>query len=501
MMGAIGGGVTDGMVEARRMQADEDNRQWMAEQRKREKTQQDEADKLQQDMRAATSERTVSTMQGPTPDGEALSGYAVGDQAVGTREEADAVAARENAVPRRMDRAAQVMANAGKLDQAERYRAFAKQAREEGVGELVSAIQASSPGLDKVRAAQGGMVDMEIPADALKGFDGVGQWRIPQGTKVQAYVSKNAYGADVLDHRVIRPDGQVMVASLHDASRLLGATAAERAQAQERQDATAYAVGKDTRDFKLREKAQEETGAHYKAMARAASARGQSAPERPSGPAWGDLQDGFKAISSFVAGDYKAAMDAEPDQAARAAIARKRDDEIVMAQRVHTGAAMAGVLMTPEQSVAAGRTGQVVQAQVPRRDGSGTVTMQGINVNGRFIPLADPPGFGQQTEAKPAQAGKAGQAPAKPASQEPPVQRVKQTPVVEFAKPAPGQAKARAAAEQAQSDLPALRQAVKDAAAAMEAAKSKGGPMAAQRARDAWANAKTALADAESRAR
>lgn len=87
---------------------------------------------------------------------------------------------------------------------------------------------------------------------------------------------------------------------------------------------------------------------------------------------------------------------------------------------------------------------------------------------------------------------------AAPASTDATARRVVQTPVIDFRGPAGGPGvNARVAA--AASKIPALTAAMNEAKANLVAAKSKG-PMAVAAARDAWNNAKTALAEANLRA-
>lgn len=99
-------------------------------------------------------------------------------------------------------------------------------------------------------------------------------------------------------------------------------------------------------------------------------------------------------------------------------------------------------------------------------------------------------------DAKKAAPRAAAGAPA-PAPVDATARRVVQTPVVNFAAPQKGSGNARVNA--AASRIPALTAALATAKANLEAAKSKG-PMAVSAARDAWNNAKTALAEANLRA-
>lgn len=114
-----------------------------------------------------------------------------------------------------------------------------------------------------------------------------------------------------------------------------------------------------------------------------------------------DLKDGHKAIASTLNADYKSQIDAEMDPAKAKAIKTARETETAMVQRLYTGATNAGMVMTPEQAIAAFRTGEVGKQQFKTKDG-GTATVDVIRVNGRVIPLIDEPGIAAGAPAAPA---------------------------------------------------------------------------------------------------
>lgn len=126
-----------------------------------------------------------------------------------------------------------------------------------------------------------------------------------------------------------------------------------------------------------------------------------------------DLKDGFKTIASTLNADYKAQIDAEPDSMKAKAIKTARESEIAMVQRVFAGAASAGIAMTPEQAIAALRTGKISDVRVPKKDGSGDVTVKALVNGSRIIPILEEPGFptapGVAPGASPPAAGAAGE--------------------------------------------------------------------------------------------
>lgn len=268
IMGAGMGGYARGRQQYQGMQADQEDQAYKQRQRARMDTEQARADSLRDDVSAAAS---------------------VADAPKSARMEGVAAA---------YDRA-------GQPEVAERYRALARQARDEGALELVDAIRSSAPAIDDVRATKAGFVSHEIPADALKSYDGTGKWKMAPGAMVQSYITKDTYGNEVLDHRLVKPDGTVMLDSLNTASRFVGMDPGQRAATQDRQAATRYTVDKDTRDtefrrtdadrnFRLRETEVADKGLLRAAQAEAAAARASRMGQPPApGPLWDDKADTF----------------------------------------------------------------------------------------------------------------------------------------------------------------------------------------------------------------
>jgi len=112
----------------------------------------------------------------------------------------------------------------------------------------------------------------------------------------------------------------------------------------------------------------------------------------PGGMTMADLKDGHKSIATTLNADWKTQIESETDPAKLKAIKSARENEIATVQRLYTGAMQAGFAMTPEQAIVAFRNGDTAQQKFKARDGSGTVTVDGILYGGRFIPLAANPG-------------------------------------------------------------------------------------------------------------
>ena len=112
---------------------------------------------------------------------------------------------------------------------------------------------------------------------------------------------------------------------------------------------------------------------------------------QPQGMTLADLKDGHKGIATTLNADWKTQIDAETDPAKLKAIKVARENEIATVQRLYTGAMSAGFGLTPEQAIVAFRSGEAGTQAFTTKDGK-TVSVQGVQYGGRFIPLADNPG-------------------------------------------------------------------------------------------------------------
>lgn len=105
-----------------------------------------------------------------------------------------------------------------------------------------------------------------------------------------------------------------------------------------------------------------------------------------------DLKDGHKTIAATLNADYKTQVDNAADDKTAKAIKTARESEIADVQRIYTGAMSAGFALTPEQAIVAYRNGKPGMGTFQKKDGSGTVRVQGVLYQGRFIPMAENPG-------------------------------------------------------------------------------------------------------------
>lgn len=246
-------------------------------------------------------------------------------------------------------------------------------------------------------------------------------------------------------------------------------------------------------------RAYETTAAAQMMAARAAMTRAAREGKTDGVMTLADLKDGHTAIAKTLNDDYKSQLD-DPalDDVGRKSIRTTREREIADVQRLYTGAMTQGMPLTAEQAIAAFRVGKRVRVEVPDESGK-THTVDAMNVNGRLIPLADEPGTVMSAPA--AKPPAAAPAPAAAAAPPNPPQTGMRAAVAAPPQTTLGQieqeqraqlATAEAALVQAQQQLQAAAksgdptsiarysQAVKQAAAARDAAMARMGNAAAR---------------------
>lgn len=298
MTRAIGGlasfvnGMADGYGTVMKFrQADEDakdraeDREYVRSQRARTAREQADADRLAGDVKAAAAPVTVDPVaeKPETMDnrdvgqpGEApvsMSGFAVKGVKFDDQGKAQRTADEANASSAVYDRVADAYKKAGRLDLYESHKRMATQARDEGASDFADAVRAGSPSLAEIQASKAGFVSQELSPDAIKNFNGMGKWKLPADAVVQAFVSKDATGADVVDHRLVRPDGAMLVGSLNEATNFLGLDANQRRAARKddqrlgldvkRTDAT---IAHQAGTLKLQERQADENATYHRGM-------------------------------------------------------------------------------------------------------------------------------------------------------------------------------------------------------------------------------------------
>lgn len=113
-----------------------------------------------------------------------------------------------------------------------------------------------------------------------------------------------------------------------------------------------------------------------------------------------DLKDGHKSIASTLNADWKTQIEGAADEASAKRIKIAREAEIADVQRLYTGAMTNGMPLTPEQAIAAYRTGKRGVRDVPDSSGK-THKIEGIMTSdGTFLPFAGTPGASMPQPAK-----------------------------------------------------------------------------------------------------
>lgn len=503
----LGGGYLKGKDRQRREDIEDEDRAYLMEQRARQKAENARTDQLRTDMGNASMPTTVEAAPVAMPIGsrdEPRAPEDVGIRAAGQtftdRAAADKAAADYNTPQATAARQAQVAAAAGDPHLAQQLRTGSMQ-------EQVAKLQLSAGERAELKAkfaeqinplADFGQLGEFMSASAADG----------QGGKLKMQFVPAADGKTVALN-MVNPDGSLKPTARtfdNDGKGLALAKAQLNGMPPEKMlehfhreavEARAAAAQQSTEKYQagMLKNAQDKTASQIEnaglraQLAKAAGASGQG------GMTLADLKDGHKGIASTLNADWKGQIDSTTDPVALKAIKVARENEIATVQRLYTGAMSAGFGLTPEQAIVAFRSG-TVGTQSFKDKGGNTVSVEGVQYGGRFIPLADNPG----AAGAPAAAPKPGPAaaPAAPAAQgaaAPAEKRVKQAPVVDFN---PGSGPKRRMSEAA-SKLPKLEAAVAAATEKVRAAAS-GGPMAVAAARNELSNAKTALAEMSTRA-
>ena len=192
--------------------------------------------------------------------------------------------------------------------------------------------------------------------------------------QAKAFISKGLSASDKLQH-------------LHQQATIDRADAAQRETVRHNQRMEGIAADRTAANIEIA------------GMRATAAAQARAAKAGDGTLTMADLKDGHKAIAATLNADYKTQIDSEVDPAKTKAIKTARETETAMVQRLFTGAAQAGIAMTPEQAIAAFRTGEVGKQSFKTTDGK-TQQVDVIRVNGRIIPLMDEPGFAAAAAAK-----------------------------------------------------------------------------------------------------
>lgn len=425
------GGYTRGQEAKRQEKRQEEDDEFRREQRERTRIdwkRQDEQYAKQQAEEGAVKQAAMPTTVDDTPVAmpigsrdEPRAPEDVGIRAAGktftNRADADAAASEYNAAPARMRRAAAAVSDpvrAGQLEASARTaEAGAMQLRAAKLKEADDAFN---------RDLMNSVTDfasLESFVNASKG-DG-------QNGALQIKIVPNPDGQTVAVMR-LQPDGSMTptpfsfpntTEGVQQAAGIIGMRlppeqklahlqAAAKTEEERRRWGLEFGLKEKDADARRTHEQRMLTTAERQAAAAgrtaAAAATKAAAGNNPATLTLADLKDGHKTIATTLNADYKAQLeDINIKPEAATAIKTTREREIADVQRLYTGAMSAGIALTPEQAIAAFRTGKRTTAQVPDTEGK-KHTVEVMVVGNRLIPFAAMPGKDGPAPAPPAPA-------------------------------------------------------------------------------------------------
>lgn len=418
-LGYVVNGVAKGLKQGKDYKDAEEDRAFRREQRERERRQQEEGDQVVASMKAAAARAQVQPnlvpdastdnrdvgLEGTAPpvqQGVRVNGQVLPDQA-----SADRVATAYNSPVATMKRQADVLTGAGKPIEALQLTETAnKWEADQSLKDMGSLLMKGGwKSVPEIYARYRDGKAAEVVEDG-KG----GATIITRDEKTGQEIGRQQY-ADL-------PQLFASVAGQFD-PKLWASDEIRRGKDSEdrrRFDTTRAGADAQLAETTRHNKAVEGTNAErVSLMGQLAESRAATAAAKAGAGQGGltlaDLKDGHKAIASTLNADYKTQIESEPDPAKGKAIKTARESEIDAVQRVYTGAMSAGIALTPEQAIAAFRTGEVGRQTFKTKDG-GTASVDVLRVNGRIIPMSANPGFGEAAPAAPPDGAK----PAKEAS-------------------------------------------------------------------------------------
>lgn len=407
-------GVAKGLRDAEDRKQSEEDRAYMRQQRERQQRLQGEEDAYRVSMRDAAKPAAVEPVdipaEGPVEPGGAppmKQGYKVNGNLVGNEIERDKAVSEYDSPVATMRRQASVATANGKPRDAVELQTTANSwEADQGLKEAGQLLmQGGWKSVPQIYARYNDGIAAQVEEDGKGGATVIG---IDEKTGKE--VSRQTY-ADL-------PQLFATVAGRFDPKLWLADV--------DRRAKDAEGTRRWNAEQKVREKNADSTAVLRAAQADAAGARAEASMLRARGGSGAltlaDLKDGHKTIATTLNSDYKTQIDNEPDPVKVKAIKTARESEVDAVQRVYTGAMTAGIPMTPEQAIAAFRTGEIGKQTFKTKDG-GTTTVDVLRVDGRLIPMSPLPGVAAPAGSdpgKPAKPDAAKPAPAaKPAAAKP----------------------------------------------------------------------------------
>lgn len=384
-------GVAKGLRDAADQKQTEEDRAYMRQQRERQQKVQGEEDTYRASMRDAAKPAAVEPVdvpaEGPVEPGAAppmKQGYKVNGNLVGNETERDkAVSAYDSPVATMRRQAGVATANGKPKEAVEMQTTANSWEADQGLKEAGQMLmQGGWKSVPQIYARYNDGIAAQVEEDGKGGATVIG---IDEKTGKE--VSRQTY-ADL-------PQLFASVAGRFDPKLWVADT--------ERRAKDAEGTRRWNAEQGVREKNADSSAVLRSAQAEAAGARAEASMLRAKGSGSGaltlaDLKDGHKTIASTLNSDYKTQIDNEPDPVKVKAIKTARESEVDAVQRVYTGAMTAGIPLTPEQAIAAFRTGEIGKQTFKTKDGS-TTTVDVLRVDGRLIPMSASPGIGAPAAA------------------------------------------------------------------------------------------------------
>lgn len=404
VMGAGLGGYMDGQREKKREGERDADRAYIEEQRARTRKDWQRSDKIDADVATASAPvAPVESLQADLSDPEAapMQQFNVQGRMYAGQGEANTAATAANDPQAVAQRQAMAYMQNGDPAKAQQIRTGARQER---LAEMqVSSAEAANKRDTSLREMGGLIINggwAAVPEVYARYQDG----------KTAKVVEDGKGGAEVIQ---FGPDGaEAGRAKFKDLPSFFAAAAGkfDPSKWMERQDKQAETMrvqGNADRDYALRETVAKDQSLLRAAQVEAATARAEAsraraaggggggraaAPAGPQGLTLADLKDGHKTVATTLNKDYESQLsDTSISAEIRQSIKRTREAEIADVQRLYTGAMTQGIAVTPEQIIAAYRTGTRGIREVPDASGK-SYKVEGMQVGDRFIPFATQPG-------------------------------------------------------------------------------------------------------------
>lgn len=126
-----------------------------------------------------------------------------------------------NSQQAKMERAADVAAKAGDIDQATKFQEYAKKHLDEGTDKVLAHIAGTATPLEQLKA-NGGAATRAIDPEVADVFNKTGgKYKVNDKTTVQDFIDKDPYGNEFVNSRVIDENGKPIVNDVRTASQFL----------------------------------------------------------------------------------------------------------------------------------------------------------------------------------------------------------------------------------------------------------------------------------------